>query len=185
MAPAAIGGLSSARAAGHRGSAAAEPPGSELAWKQVAPACRGLTCMPFGPRAEVPVPRPGSCCAPWGTPRALPRGRSKPRAGRRWSARAAAQRKCQCCRGKEHTEACHSSAGTPRGAPFVPRCPQSTAAPCSSSAGPGWPLRSAPVTFCMRTETENVAGPSGIPRPAVGSQPQAQPRHAVPSPCSM
>lgn len=68
MAPAAIGGLGGVRAAGHRGSAAAEPPGSELAWKQVAPACRGLTCMPFGPRAEVPVPRPGSCCAPWGPP---------------------------------------------------------------------------------------------------------------------
>lgn len=44
-----------------------------------------------------------------------------------------------------------------------PRCPRSIAAPRSSSAGPGWPLLSAPATFRMQTETENVAGPSGTP----------------------
>lgn len=87
------GGLGSARAAGRRGSAAAEPPGSELAWKQAAPVCCGLTCMPFGIGLRSPCRGWGLAAHPGDPPRALPRGCSKPQAGRCRSARATAPRK--------------------------------------------------------------------------------------------
>lgn len=159
------GGLGSARAAGHRGSAAAEPPGSELAWKQAAPVCCGLTCMPFGTGLRSPCRGWGSRCAPWGPP-PEPCLEAAASPGQDSAGAHAPQLRVNPTLPWQgaHRNVSQLCGDTPGGAPFVP--------PVSPehrhSAGPGWPLLSAPATFRMQTETENVAGPSGTP---LGSQP--------------
>lgn len=71
-------------------------------------------------RAEVPVPRLGSRCAPWGPPRALPRGCSKPRAGRRRSARATAPRKSNAAVARSTPKRVTALRGHPGGGSLCP-----------------------------------------------------------------